>query len=133
MAVRKRDKKFLVEMEVTSIATQTMKGYITQQQLNKYMHDMDESYLRMELSSSWDTEFSEWEYDSLDLEQITIEGGPYKKDWCWLKGENLDEHPIVTEQKKRKLQRMSMIDVEMDKVAEEHRRLKALDLELDVP
>ena len=133
MAVRKRDKKYLIEMEVTSIATQTMSGYITQEQLNEYMEYCDESYLRLELSMDDHTEFTDWEYDSLDLEQITIEGGPYKKDWCWLKGENLDEHPIVTEQKKRKLQRMSMIDVEMDKVAEEHRRLKALDLELDVP
>lgn len=115
MAVRKRDKKYLVKMEVTAIATQTMSGYITQEQFDEYMENFDESYLRMELSMDDHTEFTDWEYDSLDLEQITIEGGDYKADWCWLKGKNLNEHPLVSHQKKR-LQRMSIINEEIKRL-----------------
>ena len=119
MAVRKRDKKYLIEMEVTSIATQTMSGYITQEQLDKYMEYCDESYLRLELSMDDHTEFTDWEYDSLDLERITIEGGPYKKDFCWLKGQDLKDDWLVSSQKK-KLQRMSIINEEITRLQHMH-------------
>ena len=111
MAIRKRDKVYLVKMEVTAIATQTMSGYITVEQLNEFMKEFDEHYLRMELSMDDNTEYTDWEMDALDLEQITIEGGDgsiggdYKADWCWLKGKNLGDHPKVNSQKNENLQR----------------------------
>jgi len=119
MTVRKRDKKYLIEIEVTSTATQTMSGYITQEQLNEYMEYCDESYLRLELSMDDHTEFTDWEYDSLDLEKITIEGGPYKKDFCWLKGKDLKDNWLVSSQKK-KLQRMSIINEEIKRLQHMH-------------
>tara|TARA_R100000152_G_scaffold20417_1_gene14074 strand:+ start:1886 stop:2248 length:363 start_codon:yes stop_codon:yes gene_type:complete len=116
MARRKRDKKYLVKMEVSAVATQTMSGYITQEQFNEFMKDFDESYLRLEVSMDDTTEFTDWEYDALDLERITIEDGDcYKPDWCWLKGENLNDHPLVRQQKKR-LQRVSIIDEEIKRL-----------------
>ena len=120
MAVRKKDKKYLVKMEVSAVATQTMSGYVTQEQLVEYMKVFDESYLRLEISMDDTTEFTDWEYDALDLEQITIEDGDcYRPNWCWLKGENLDDHPIVSSQKKR-LQRMSVINEEIKRLQSMH-------------
>jgi hypothetical protein len=111
MAVRKRAKKgYLVKMEVTAIATQTMSGYITVEQKAKFMEHFDEHYLRTELSMDDDTEYTEWEMDALDLEQITIEGGDYKADWCWLKAENINDHPLVGNQKNHNLRKKGMSD-----------------------
>ena len=74
---------------------------ITQEQLDKYMEYCDEDYLRIIVTEDDKAKWSEYDYDCLDLEEMTIEGGIYKKDYCWLKGRQLDENMLVTLKKKR--------------------------------
>ena len=83
--------EYEVELTITSVATQKVKGKITQEQLNKFMKEFDTDYLRIEVTSDDKAKWSEYDYDCLELEEMTIEGGPYDKDYCWLKGESLDE------------------------------------------
>lgn len=82
--------EYEVELTITSVATQKVTGMITKKQLDKFMKEFDTDYLRIEVTSDDKAIWGEYDYDSLELEEVTIEGGPYEKDYCWLKGVNLD-------------------------------------------
>ena len=85
--------EYEVELTITSVAEQKVKGMITQEQLDKYMEHFDEHYLRIIVTEDDKAKWSEYDYDCLDLEEMTIKGGPYEKDYCWVKGQDLENHP----------------------------------------
>ena len=81
--------EYEVELTITSVAEQKVTGMITQEQLNKYMEHFDEDYLRIIVTEDDKAKWSEYDYDCLELEEMTIEGGEFVRDWCWLKGQDL--------------------------------------------
>ena len=87
--------EYEVELTITSVAEQKVKGMITQEQLDKYMEDCDEHYLRLIVTEDDKAKWSEYDYDCLELEELTIEGGQYEKNYCWLKGLEFSERKIL--------------------------------------
>tara|TARA_R100000152_G_C6730065_1_gene154866 strand:+ start:270 stop:614 length:345 start_codon:yes stop_codon:yes gene_type:complete len=109
--------KIKVEMEISAVATQKVTATLTPEELQPYMDGWDEKVLRLTMNLADDVKWSNWEYDSLETEQITTlneedPDGPYDGAYCWHTGRQIG----LTPKEKKRLQRISMLEEELEKL-----------------